>query len=280
MIERTFKAFGRTLAALAAASSGGQRILALHGWLDNAASFLPLADHLPEFDIVALDMAGHGRSDHRGADGEYNIWSDLPDIEAVADALGWDRFNLIGHSRGAIVSSLFASSLPERVERLVLLDGLAALPAEPGECTGQLAAFLRDKKRLLDHPGRVFASLEEAVEVRARSGLSPVAARLIAERNLKPVDNGWCWSFDARLRGASAFKLTEAHNAAVMAGLSMPALVLFAEEGMGARERALPPLPGTLTVETVPGSHHCHMEASVDLIAERVRQFFTSGEQR
>ena len=278
MIERTFEAFGRTLAALAAVSAGGQRILALHGWLDNAASILPLAGHLPEFDIVALDMAGHGRSAHRSADGEYNIWSDLPDIEAVADALGWDRFNLIGHSRGAMVSCLFASSLPERVERLVLLDGLAALAAEPGECTAQLAAFLRDKKRLLDRPGRVFSSLQEAVEVRKRSGLSSAAARLIAERNLKPADNGWCWSHDARLRGASAFKLTEAHNAAVMAGLSMPALVLFAEEGMGARERALPPLPGTLTVETVPGSHHCHMEASADLIAERIRKFLTSGE--
>ena len=278
MIERTFEAFGRTLAALAAVSAGGQRILALHGWLDNAASFLPLAGHLPEFDIVALDMAGHGRSAHRSADGEYNIWSDLPDIEAVADALGWDRFNLIGHSRGAMVSCLFASSLPERVERLVLLDGLAALAAEPGECTAQLAAFLRDKKRLLDRLGRIFSSVQEAVEVRKRSGLSSAAARLIAERNLKPADNGWCWSHDARLRGASAFKLTEAHNAAVMAGLSMPALVLFAEEGMGARERALPPLPGTLTVETVPGSHHCHMEASADLIAERIRKFLTSGE--
>jgi pimeloyl-ACP methyl ester carboxylesterase len=278
MIERTFDAFGRTLAALTTASAGGPRVIALHGWLDNAASFLPLADHLPEFEIVALDMAGHGRSAHRSADGEYNIWSDLPDIEAVADVLGWDRFNLIGHSRGAIVGCLFASSLPERVERLVLLDGLAAHAVEPGACTAQLAAFLKDKKRLLDRPGRVFSSLEEAVAVRKRNGLSPAAARLIAERNLEPVENGWCWSHDARLQGASAFKLTEAHNAAVMAGLSMPALVLFAEQGLGVGQRALPPLPATLTLETVPGGHHCHMEASAALIAERIRKFLTSGE--
>ena len=280
MIEQTFHASGRRMAALVAASAGGQRILALHGWLDNAASFLPLADHLPEFDIVAPDLAGHGRSAHRSADGEYNIWSDLPDVEAVADALGWDRFNLIGHSRGAIVSCLFASSLPDRVERLVLLDGLAASAAEAEECTAQLAAFLRDKKRLMGRPGRLFASREEAVAVRERGGLSPAAARLIAERNLKPVEDGWRWSYDARLRGASAFKLTEAHNAAVMAGLSMPALVLFAEQGMRAREQALPSLPGTLTIETVPGGHHCHMEASAGLVAERIRKFLTSGERR
>jgi pimeloyl-ACP methyl ester carboxylesterase len=278
MIERTFDVFGRPLAALTSHNVGGPRLLALHGWLDNAASFLPLASRLPGFEIVALDMAGHGRSAHRSADGEYNIWSDLPDIEAVADSLGWDSFNLVGHSRGAVVSCLFASSLPQRVERLVLLDGLPAQSVEPADCTAQLADFLRDKKRLLDRPGRVFSRIEDAVAVRERGGLSTAAARLIVERNLKPVDGGWCWSHDARLQGASAFKLTAAHNRAVMAGLSMPGLLLLAEEGVHRERDGLPSRPGTLTVEHVPGGHHGHMEGSATLIAGRIREFLTPKE--
>ena len=277
MREQHFEAYGRRLAALVNEVPGGPRILALHGWLDNAASFTPLAGHLAECDIVAPDMAGHGRSDHRGADGEYNIWSDLPDIDAVADALGWDRFCLLGHSRGAVVSCLFASSQPERVERLVLLDGLAGQAVDPAACTEQLAAFLRDKKRLLGRPGRVFSSPEAAIELRQRRDLSEAAARLLAERNLKRVEDGWCWSHDARLQGASAFKLTDDHIRAVMVGLSMPSLLLLAEEGFGARQSALPGLPKNMTVEEIPGGHHCHMEESAGRIAERIRAFLGEG---
>ncbi|MFY0450190.1 alpha/beta hydrolase, partial [Xanthomonas codiaei] len=43
---------------------GPRRILALHGWLDNAASFVPLSAHLqaPDLDLVLLDLPGHGHS--------------------------------------------------------------------------------------------------------------------------------------------------------------------------------------------------------------------------
>jgi len=40
-------------------------VLALHGWLDNAASFIPLAQHLNETNLIALDFPGHGKSEHR-----------------------------------------------------------------------------------------------------------------------------------------------------------------------------------------------------------------------
>ena len=53
------------------AGHDGPRVLALHGWLDNAASFVPLADHLAGIQLVAPDLPGHGRSAHLAPGAEY-----------------------------------------------------------------------------------------------------------------------------------------------------------------------------------------------------------------
>src|SRR3546814_6129023 len=53
------------MAALRAGREGAPRLLAVHGWLDNAASFIPMLAHLGDFDVVAIDLPGHGHSFHR-----------------------------------------------------------------------------------------------------------------------------------------------------------------------------------------------------------------------
>jgi len=274
MLERSFEVCGRQISALCAGEPGHEPVLALHGWLDNAASFVPLAQHMRGCELVALDLAGHGHSDHRDADGEYNIWNDLPDVLAVADQLGWERFNLIGHSRGGIVAGLFASAMPERVRHLVLLDSYHARPVDPAEYSSQLAAYMLDKQRLLDKQSRVFCDQSQAVALRAGKGLGEAAAELLVSRNLRSCEGGWRWSTDARVQGASAFKLTAAHNTAIMAGLSMPTLILLAEAGLSQYSAVLPVASATVRVDTVPGTHHFHMEESVPELATRILEFF------
>ncbi|MEZ5601350.1 MAG: alpha/beta fold hydrolase [Candidatus Competibacteraceae bacterium] len=86
------------LAARAWGPLDGVPVLALHGWLDNAASFDALAPLLPNTRLVALDLTGHGRSEHRPAGVHYHFVDFIPDVVAAADALGWNRFALLGHS--------------------------------------------------------------------------------------------------------------------------------------------------------------------------------------
>ncbi len=302
MRELVFDLPGRRMAGLGFGEPGATPVLAIHGWLDNAASFIPLASRLAdsnssaldgvgldrvgldrvELDIVALDMAGCGLSDHRSPDGEYSIWNDLPDIEAVVEQLGWSKFILVGHSRGAIISSLYASARPERVMRFVLLDGLRPQPMSPEDIPAQLAKFLDDKARLQGREPREFETVDEALTVRRRFGFSGESGgeqiRLIVERNLVKTDGGWCWRFDPRLQGASSMKLTSAHCDAVLTGLSMPGLLLLAEQGLG-QVKDLPALPDTLRVQRVAGGHHCHMAESVDAVAQYVIEFLSEGFQ-
>src|SRR5687768_9636862 len=86
---------GRALAARRH-GTGGVRVLALHGWLDNAMSFAPLAAVLPELEIVALDLPGHGHSAHRPSRSWYHYVDYVDDALAALDALGWDDCVLLG----------------------------------------------------------------------------------------------------------------------------------------------------------------------------------------
>lgn len=277
----SWRAHGLEIAGLSWGDPGGRPVLALHGWLDNAASFVPLAPHLCGCHVVALDLTGHGRSAHRSDDATYQIWDDLPEILAVTGALGWERFDLVGHSRGAIISTLFASSHPERVAHLVLLDAVMPAPVPEAEFPRQMRSALQDKMRLPTRERKRIDSLDKAVEIRRRSGLQRPAARLLAERNLEPYRGGLRWTTDPRLQGASPVKLTQGQIDAVLGALRMPTLLLLAAEAthrtpelMARIHHAIP----HLQEEEFAGGHHFHMEGDVAAVAARILDFIDGSE--
>jgi pimeloyl-ACP methyl ester carboxylesterase len=269
------------LAGLSWGEAGGRPVLALHGWLDNAASFTRLAPLLHGCHVVAPDLTGHGRSAWRSPDAGYQIWDDLPELLGIVDQLGWDRFDLVGHSRGAIIAALLAAACPERVGHLALLDGYAPEPLPGSAFPGQLRRFLDDKLRLQARQPRRVGSLEQAVALRAAGSLPADAARLLAERNLGGEDGRRYWRTDPRLRGASAMKLGEEHIAAALDALSMPVLLLLAERGLAATHADYAARAGRMlaaaSIETVAGGHHFHLEPVVETVAARLRIFFTGA---
>ena len=274
--ELRFSVNGLTLRGLCWGEPGQRPVLALHGWLDNAASFVPLAQHLPECQLLALDLTGHGRSDRRSADASYQIWDDLPEVLGVLEQMGWQDFDLLGHSRGAIIAGLLAASQPGRVQRLVMMDALMPRPLPAADFPNQLRDYLRDKPRLLARADRIYPDMAAAIAAREAGGLGAEAARLIAERNLKPCADGVAWTTDPRLRGASAAKLTQEQVEAVLQGLGMPVLLLLAEDGHGKvpimAEIARDNIP-ELQLQYFTGGHHFHMEGDVAAVAQALSRF-------
>ena len=254
----------------------GHPVLAIHGWLDNALSFEVLADHLPQYRIVAPDLAGHGLSGHRPSQGSYNIWDDLPDLLLLADALSWPKFSLLGHSRGAAIAALLAVAAPERVAALLLLEGFLPLSERVENAPAQLAQCLRDtlvapKKKAPSHPDRATAAAARS----ARAGMSLAAAEILVKRGVREEEGGCRWRSDPRVTGASAFKLDRARNHAFLQALQAPTLVLLAQDGLASMSelrQMCENCPQAL-LSILPGRHHFHMEKEAPEVAEQLRHF-------
>lgn len=129
-VELRFEINGMTFAAQEWGDPDGIPVLALHGWLDNSNSFHRLAPLLDGVRLVAIDKAGHGESDHRSGFTPYGIWEDVAEVYSIAQQLGWDKFSLLGHSRGGVISCLVAGTFPEQVESVFLLDSIVPEPLE------------------------------------------------------------------------------------------------------------------------------------------------------
>ena len=190
---------GRRIALLDNGRQGRPLLVALHGWLDNGASFLPLAPHLEAFHLVCLDLPGLGHSDHKVTPYVFVDW--LDDLHQIVQAAGWSRFILLGHSLGALIASAYAGVFPEQVARLILLEGLGPLSQPDEEVPGQLRRAILNRSRTRERASGGFASLDEAVAARCKvADISPAAARLICERQLEEREGRWHWRSDPRLR--------------------------------------------------------------------------------
>ncbi len=248
----------------------GRPVLALHGWLDNAASFLPMAESLQDLDLVALDLPGHGRSLHLPIGADYTFNTAMMAVLDVADALGWSQFSVLGHSMGAGIASLLAAACPERIDKLVAIEMLGALTDAPEHTVQRMREALAAQRQRQSRGLRVFPDINTAVQARLHasrvpgSGLDAPLLRLLVERGVRAVDGGYVWSSDARLTQPSLTRMTPEQVDNVLAGITCPTLVVFATPAQpyfpdAERQRRVQRLAqGKLLL--LPGGHHLHMQ--------------------
>lgn len=264
------------LAACVWGPATGRPVLALHGWLDNAASFDRLAPLLPGLRIVALDLPGHGHSDHRPPGCRYHFIDFVFDAVAAADALGWERFDLLGHSLGAAVACCLAAGAPDRVGRLALIDGLGPLTEPISNTPARLARALDEIRRPQSRP-TVYPDVTAAALARRRAtGLTLEAATLLVERGIRRIADGVIWRSDSRLVRISPVYLSEPQVRALLGAIRAPAILIQARDGLLRRRPEmtgrLSALPDLEQVELT-GGHHLHLEQP-EPVAKVLRGFW------
>ncbi|MEO5733980.1 MAG: alpha/beta hydrolase [Rubrivivax sp.] len=154
-------------------------LVLLHGWMDVAASFQFMVDALVQTDgparrVIAPDWRGFGLTDARGAD-TFWLPDYLGDLDALLHALvPQGPVDLLGHSMGGNVAMIYASARPERVRRLVNLEGFGLPATDPSQAPARLVKWLDE--------------LKTPMALRSYDSLDAVAARLSKNNPLLSAD--------------------------------------------------------------------------------------------
>lgn len=208
----------------------------LHGWMDMSASFQFVVDALAgEWQVLAPDARGFGLSDWPIAEkgGEHYYFPDyLADLDVLLDHFSRGaQVNLVGHSMGANVALLYAGVRPERVRRVVDLEGFGLPAARASQSPGRIAQWLDD---LRTPPTlRSYASLDEVADRLIRTNLRlPLArARYLAQHwSREESDGRFHLLADPahKLRGPTLYRLDEV--SAAWARVTAPVLHVEAKD--------------------------------------------------
>jgi len=142
---------------------GAPKVVLLHGWMDVSASFQFMVDALKgDWDVYAPDWRGYGLTEWGKGDC-YWFADYLADLDFLLQEISSDDpVNLVGHSLGGNVAALYAGVRPERIAKLVNLEGFGLAATKAEQAPSRYARWL---KELRDAPGlRPYANFDELAD--------------------------------------------------------------------------------------------------------------------
>ena len=225
---------------------GNKTLIALHGMRDHSGSFALLAEALPDYRLILPDLRGHGMSDHPGV---YSMAHFSADLLALYQHYEIGQAALLGHSLGGHIVGRFAGLFPNRVSRLILVDGFGPPRAKNNRATGsqarhqadQVAALIalpRSPRRMLD--------LDEAV-LRYQKGnpkLTEGVTRRLTLEGIKPHgEGGVVWRWDPRAQQVWA-TFSHEESESLLGNITASTCVITGSEGLDYWLRMHPELAG------------------------------------
>lgn len=264
----------------------GRPLLILHGYLEQGAAWDAVATRLPDRRVVAPDHRGHGLSEHVGAGGFYHFWDYVADVDAVVRHLG-APVDLVGHSMGGTIAALYAATRPERVRKLVLIEGLGP-PDATDELLERGQAFLDGKETPRKHGS--FPDVRTAAE-RMRQfnpALTSDEALRLAGRMARPVladdpfvtrpvPGTFTWTWDPAHRGRSPTPFRAEQHRVFLSAIRSPTLLIdggaspFRLMDRDERRAAL----AHATERSIAGAGHLIHHDAPDALADALREFLS-----
>jgi len=158
--------------------NGPVRVVFIHGWFGDAHDFDAMFAAIdPEiFSFACVEYRGYGA--RRGQAGPFDVATIAKDAVALADRMGWDRFNVVGHSMGGKAAFKVAADVPQRVQRLC---GVAPVWAGRSPFDEKTVSLFRSAKSSLGP--------RQGIVTNTTGGrLPPIWAKRVAEHSMKISD--------------------------------------------------------------------------------------------
>ena len=213
-------------------------LILIHGFLDHARSWEPFVAALEKKSaeprwIIAPDCRGHGDSGWVGAGGYYHFPDYLLDLESLVECLDVPRVSLMGHSMGGTISFLYTGTFPEKVRKLILVEGIGPLPMAFCDAPPRMERWLSEVKALPRRKTAEYVTLESAAQQLRRKNprLKPELALDLARSGMKRTEDGkWVWKFDPLHRTTAPQPFYSGQALEFFRRISCPALLVHGKE--------------------------------------------------
>lgn len=214
-------------------------LILVHGTRDHARSWDRVAEALLDrYCVYAPDLRGHGDSAW-AMGGNYSIIDYALDIHALGEAIGRAPYTIIGHSLGGGVTLQYAGAFPEKVDRLVTIEGLGGLhwQRERRPAHVRMREWVENMRRLEGRAPHVYQSIDAATQrmIDANRHLTPELARHLTAHGVRQADDGVTWKFDNYTHAGSPYEFNMEDARDLWNQIRCPMLVIWGKESWGNR---------------------------------------------
>ena len=224
----------------------GEPLVLVHGFLDQAHSWSPFVAALQELIkqplwIIAPDCRGHGDSGWVGAGGYYHFPDYVLDLDHIVQGLGIKTMKLIGHSMGGTISFLYTGSFPQRVARLVLIEGIGPPSMAFSDAPARMEKWIAEVNQRGRKHFRQYSSIRAGAEQLRQTNprLDAELALHLARSGMKQSSAGkWVWKFDPLHRTTAPQPFYAAQAIEFLRRIACPVLIVDGAESHQTRRHA------------------------------------------
>jgi pimeloyl-ACP methyl ester carboxylesterase len=263
--------------------SGKPNLILVHGGMDHARSWDRVAEaFLDDFRVLAPDLRGHG--DSGWAFGSmYSVAEYILDLSALADIVGRFPVYLVGHSLGAAIVLQYAGIYPERVKKLVAIEGVAPPPGVSRPAHERFRKWIEDMRDYEKRVPRRYSSLEAAYERmhKANPYLSDEMARhLTLFGSNWNADGTLTWKFDNFVRAFPPYAFNLNDDEEIWSQIECPVLLFRGLDSWTedpCKTGRVKAIPNHRLINVKKAGHWVHHD-QLDIFLEETRRFFTGKE--
>lgn len=213
-------------------------LLLLHGGRDHCRSWDWVAERMRgDWHIIAPDLRGHGDSAW-SPDGNYSVAAHLYDLAQLIHQQKLEPVTIISHSFGAHVSLRYAGIFPDKVKRLVAIEGAFTLAERfPDDVKTSVAVRLRnwiaEERKMAGRQPRRYATIEVAFRrmVEENQRLSEIQARHLTQHGMNQNEDGtFSWKFDNYVRNRSPHDVTDEELEELWGNITSPMLHVYGND--------------------------------------------------